>query len=115
MKTLLSFLTPPPGAKSFGGILKLRTMPSKNDFEWELPQPQGYDTVSTGDVRVVNLPVQVVFTWSDEIVADYDSETDEILGYTSGYVMEVIPGQRFVYKGEETVFLFQAMVDKQKL
>jgi hypothetical protein len=53
----------------------------------------------------VNLPVQVVFEWSDKIVADYDSETDTILEYTSGYVMKVLPEQSFVYKDEKSTFI----------
>jgi len=47
----------------------------------------------------------VVFEWSDKIVADYDSETDTILEYTSGYVMKVLPEQSFVYKDEKSTFI----------
>ena len=68
--------------------------------------------ISHGDIRVVNLPVQVLFVWSDEIIADYDSETDTVLEYTSGWVMKVLPGQIFAYQSQETTFLSQALIEK---
>jgi len=74
------------------------------EFKWELPKIKERP-VGDGDLRIVNLPVQVVFEWSDKIVADYDSETDTILEYTSGYVMKVLPEQSFVYKDEKSTFI----------
>ena len=68
--------------------------------------------MSHGDIRVVNLPVQALFVWSDEIVADYDSETDTVLEYTSGWVMKVLSGQTFVYQDQETTFLSQVFIEK---
>lgn len=53
-----------------------------------------------GELATVELPVRVVFEWSDKIVADYDAET----GYTeykSGFIMKPLDGQTFVYKGED--------------
>lgn len=74
------------------------------DFKWELPE-QKEKPVGDGDIRVVNLPVKVLFEWSDQIVADYDKETDTVLEYTSGYLMKVLPEQSFVYCGEESNFI----------
>lgn len=39
----------------------------------------GKRPVCDGDLRIVHLPLTVIFEWSDEIVADYDSETYTIL------------------------------------
>lgn len=85
----------------------------KDEFNWEVPQLQQRN-VGSGDIRIVNLPVKVVFEWSDKIVADYDSETDTVLEYTSGYVMEVLPNQQFVYKDEPTTFIAQTLIDATK-
>lgn len=71
--------------------------------------------IASGDIRIVNLPVKVLFEWSDKIVADYDSETDTVLEYTSGYVMKVMPNQQFVYRGEETTFIAQAMIERPEI
>jgi hypothetical protein len=35
-----------------------------------------------------------------------------VLEYTSGYVMKVMPNQQFVHKGEETIFIAQAMIER---
>lgn len=86
-------------------------MKNKDEFKWETPQFQKQYVIGIGDIRIVNLPVQVVFEWSDKIVADYDSETDTVLEYTSGYVMKVLPNQQFVYRGEETVFIAQTVIE----
>lgn len=61
--------------------------------------------IGDGDLRIVALPVKVLFEWSDRIIADYDPETDTVLEYTSGYVMNVLPEQSFVYKDEESTFI----------
>lgn len=87
-------------------------MEQENDFKWEVPQLQQRNIVGNGDIRIVNLPVQVVFEWSDKIVADYDSETDTVLEYMSGYVMKVLPNQQFVYKGEPTTFIAQVLIER---
>lgn len=89
-------------------------MKNKDEFNYEVPQLQQRNVVCSGDIRIVNLPVQVVFEWSDKIVADYDSETDTVLEYTSGYVMEVLPNQQFVYKDEPTTFIAQTLIDATK-
>ena len=87
-------------------------MEKKDEFKWEVPQLQQHNVVGSGDIRIVNLPVQVVFEWSDKIVADYDSETDTVLEYTSGYVMKVLSNQQFVYKDEPTTFIAQALIER---
>ena len=87
-------------------------MEQKEEFKWEVPQLQQRNVVGSGDIRIVNLPVQVVFEWSDKIVADYDSETDTVLEYTSGYVMKVLPKQQFIYKDESTTFIAQTLIER---
>jgi hypothetical protein len=87
-------------------------MENKDEFKWEVPQLHQHNVVGNGDIRIVNLPVRVLFEWSDKIVADYDSETDTVLEYTSGYVMKVIPNQQFVYKGEKTIFIARAFIER---
>lgn len=73
-------------------------------IKWEMPlHPQGTG-ISDGDIRIVNLPVKVIFEWSDEIVSDYDKETGHI-DYTSGYIMKVLPEQGFVYENQDTNYL----------
>lgn len=67
---------------------------------------------SNGDIRQVNLPVKVVFEWSDKIIADYDIETDTVLEYKSGFVMKVLTEQSFEYKNQETMFLANALIEK---
>jgi hypothetical protein len=83
------------------------------EFKWEMPEIKGRP-VGNGDLRIVNMPVNVIFEWSDKIVADYDSETDTILEYTSGYVMKVLPEQSFVYKNEESTFIASTFKEAQK-
>lgn len=83
----------------------------KDEFTWHQPLLQQHNVVGSGDLRVINLPVKVIFEWSDKIVADYDSETDTILEYTSGYIMKVLPNQSFVYKNEESLFLAHVLTE----
>lgn len=78
-------------------------------FEYSLNQNN--DAIRNGDIRVVDLPVNVFFEWSDKIIAEYDHETNEVIKYTSGWVMKVIPGQEFVYKNQPTVYLGQATIE----
>ncbi len=81
------------------------------EFKWEIPK-RTERPVGDGDLRIVNLPVKVFFEWSDKIVADYDSETDTVLEYTSGYVMKVLPKQSFVYKDEESTLIASSIKEK---
>lgn len=60
--------------------------------------------IDKGQVRIVHLPVKVLFEWSDKIVDSEDEETGEVI-YASGYVMKLLPGQEFVYNNQESVFL----------
>jgi hypothetical protein len=85
-------------------------MKHKDEFKWEQPQLQQHNVVRSGDLRIVDLPVQCLFEWSDKIVADYDEESGYI-EYTSGYVMTVMPNQKFVYKDHKTTFVAQAMLN----
>lgn len=75
------------------------------EYQWNV-MAEPLPGVSEGDVRVVVLPVKVLFGWSDNIVADEDEETGEVLETFSGYVMEVLPDQKFLYEGEDTQLLF---------
>lgn len=58
------------------------------------------------ELAVVNLPVSVVFEWSDKIIEDADYTIDgqiieSSIIYKSGWVMQVLPGQRVVYQDHE--------------
>lgn len=64
--------------------------------------------IAHGDVRIVMLPVQVIFEKTDRVIADYDYDTEEVLEYKDGYVMTVCDGQSFLYQGQETQFLGSA-------
>lgn len=55
-----------------------------------------------GEIGIVNLPVKVLFVWSDKIVEDVD-ENNNPVSYTSGYVMKVANDQEFVYNGEDKI------------
>lgn len=74
-----------------------------SEIKWELPQ-QKERPIGDGDLRIVNLPVQVLFEWSDKIMFDHDPETGHI-EYTSGFVMKVLNEQSFVFKDEQSVFM----------
>lgn len=81
---------------------------TKQEFKYELP-PTKEKPVGDGDIRVVNLPVEVLFKHSDKIPVDYDSDTNTVLKYTSGYIMEVIPKQSFIYNNEKSIFIGQTI------
>lgn len=86
-------------------------MKEKEEFKWNTPTEKlgKFDgEVKSGDIRIVNIPVKVLFEYSDKIVADFDSETNTVLEYKSGYLMKVFNDQTIVYKGEESVFLAHA-------
>lgn len=74
------------------------------EFKWKLSERKEIP-VKNNDLRIVNLSVKVIFEWSDKIVADYDSETDTVLEYISGYIMKVLPEQSFVYNNEKSIFV----------
>lgn len=86
-------------------------MDSKEKFKWETLKFE-HLPVGNGDIRIVNLPVQVKFEWSDKIIADYDSETDTVLEYKSGYIMKVFPDQEFVYKNEESILIANSFTER---
>jgi hypothetical protein len=84
-------------------------MSTEHEFKYNLPQRGERSEIEHGDLRVVSLPVEVVFQWSDKIVADFDSETNTVLEYTSGYIMKVLPNQEFLFRGEDTTFVAQTL------
>lgn len=66
-----------------------------------------------GEIAIVNLQVEVVFRHSDKIVSDYDEESGYI-EYTSGMIMDILPNQSFVYKGESRYIKALAYYEKTK-
>ena len=90
-----------------------RTKVDMKNFKWEMSERKD-KLICDGDLRIANLPVKVIFEWSNKIVADYDSETNTVLEHTSGYVMKVLPDQSFVYKGEESTFIASTFKEAQK-
>lgn len=80
------------------------TQQEKEAFTWALPEHKN-PPIEDGDLREVKLPVKVLFEWSDKIISDFDYETGRVVGYTSGYIMRVLPDQSFVYKNEESTYL----------
>lgn len=84
-------------------------MKPEESYQWNHLKKQD-PPVHDGDIRIVTLPVQCLFEWSDKIVIDYDEETGHT-EYRSGFVMKVLPNQSFVYKeeGEDSVFVSQTM------
>lgn len=113
---ICSFLLKSQSVEALVGLMQMadgqRTKTDDKEYKWEVPQLQQPTVVVGGDIRTVNLPVQVVFEWSDKIVSDYDSESGTVLEYTSGYIMKVLPNQQFVYNGESTTFTAQASIER---
>ena len=64
--------------------------------------------IAPNDIRRLELMVDVVFEWSDEIIAEYDYDTNTVLEYTSGYIMKVLSGQSSVYQGQDTSYIASA-------
>jgi hypothetical protein len=70
-----------------------------------------------GELALVTLPVQVVMEWSDKILVDedYDDDGNPIPGsqqYRSGFVMNVLPNQKVVFKDQKRVIIGQTMPEK---
>lgn len=84
-----------------------------DDYKFHIQKTINHDTISNGDIRVVSVPVKVLFEWSDKIVSDYDSETDTVIEYKSGFIMKIIPGQEFVFNDEPTIFMASALITNQ--
>ena len=69
------------------------------EFKWsELPDRIQGDPVR-GEIAMVSLNLKVAFTWSDKITEEYD-EYNRPVSYRSGYIMEVLRQQKFVFHGE---------------
>jgi len=78
----------------------------EESFKWFEPKdPRDDDRLMRGDVRLVDLTVKVLIQWSDKIIKDMDEDGN--VEYTSGWVMEVLPHQKFVYNNHKTIFLAQ--------
>jgi len=80
----------------------------KRKIEWVTPQIPEHHAVKVGDIAIVSLPVKVLFEWSNEIIDDYDDETNTITEYKSGYIMKVFPNQKFIYKDNPIIYLGQS-------
>lgn len=75
-------------------------------YKWaKLPKPDNSE-IREGDIREVTLPVRCAFIWSDSIPDEFDEEGN-IIGYTSGWIMNIIDTER-IYRDEKTRFLYQA-------
>lgn len=83
-------------------------MSKENEFGWEVPKHIPKTEPEHGDLRVLKLPVKVIFEWSDKIVSQVDEENNPV-EYTSGYIMKVLGGETFVYKGEESQYIASTM------
>jgi hypothetical protein len=83
-----------------------------DEIKWEMPKTKERP-VGENDLRVVNLPVRVIFKWSDKIVDDYDCDSGAV-EYRSGYVMEVLGNQSFVYNEELHTSTFIGSVFQEK-
>lgn len=79
-----------------------------SDFKFHTQEDISKSPPRHNELRIVSLPVKVLFEWSDTIVVDYDPETGES-EYTSGYIMKVLPGQTFVYHNEPSTLVAQTM------
>lgn len=70
-------------------------------MKWnKLPKPLKHNPIH-GDLALVNLPVKVLFEFTDKIVTEWDEEGHP-LEYTDGFVMKVLEGQSFVYTGQDS-------------
>lgn len=75
-------------------------MEQNKEFNWaELKTPNKGAPVP-GEIAIVNIPVKVVFVWSDRIVDEVD-ENNNPTSYKEGFVMEVLGPQTVVYNGEK--------------
>jgi len=83
-------------------------MENNEPYKFSVPKMRERNEISNGEIRIVNLPVQCYFEWSDTIIASIDEQTGK-LEYTSGFVMKVLNDQDFVYGGQETVFVAQTL------
>lgn len=75
-------------------------------LKWEDMSNTGRKKPREGDVRLVNLNVHARFSWSDKIIDEYDHEEGKILGYRSGFVMELLPASDIPFEGQENMYLY---------
>lgn len=77
-------------------------MEKNKEFKWEaVGIPKQSDPIA-GEIATVNIPVDVLFEWSDKIVADVDEHNNPV-EYRSGYIMRVLTPQTFVFDGQERI------------
>lgn len=79
---------------------------------WDINTPK-QRKVEDNDLRKVQLDVDCIFKWSDKIPEEVDDEGN-VITYTSGYIMEVLPNQKFLYKGEDTMFIASVFSEKEE-
>ncbi len=85
-------------------------MSKDKEFKWaEMKAPMQGGPI-TGEIAIVNLPVKVLFEWSDKIVEDVDEENNPV-SYKSGYLMRVIPDQTFVYENEKRITCYYGNIE----
>lgn len=84
-------------------------------YKFELMRQRlGHKSPVHGDMGIINVPVKVIFEWSDKIIADYDSETDTVLEYKEGYIMKVINNQEYVYENQDIIPIGHAYINDNK-
>ena len=69
------------------------------EFKFEQPSEPCREPAH-GDIAIVYLPVRVLFTHSDKIVADRDEEGN-ILEYRSGLVMRIMEEKEIPYVNDK--------------
>lgn len=70
-----------------------------------------------GEMSIVTIPIQVIFEWSDKIIADADydengSIIESSIEYKSGWIMIPLPNQRIVYTDQDRVIIGQTFKEK---
>ena len=71
-----------------------------------------HNTPFNGEIGIVTLPVKVLFEWSDKIIVDNDSETGEVLKYTTGYIMKIMP-ETIAYNKQDIIHFSSAVPDNK--
>lgn len=92
------------------------TTPERFEFNTEERKPIGPPI--SGELAVVNLPVNVVFEFSDKLIddCDYDEDGNVIeasITYKSGFIMNILP-QRLIYNGEARITVGHTMKESEK-
>lgn len=80
---------------------------SESKLKFDTPQFKTKEHIENGDVRIVTLPVKVVFKWQEEAMR---YENGDVIKTESGYIMHVLPNQSFAYNGQLSVFIAQTLI-----